>query len=215
MKNFRKQNMSSIGEISTLLRGEDAERADFFDKTVEKIEDKKSVVDFWNLLVEYKKHDKVFGISGAKDADGFDGDLMYHLAFFSSLYGGLVMYEATDAREFMNLGFIGALGAPGLALLNSFYHSQKAEQAQKLLEAMRVREPELYDVERCFNKTEMLDAEKTGDVGKKAYQKAHKVWLAELKKSGIDLTKGDVRWGALGNAIGLEYIHNDEDLVKE
>ncbi len=216
MKNFRKQNMSSISEISTLLRGEDAERADFFDKTIEKIEDKKSVVDFWNLLVEYKKHDKFFGVAGVKNADGLTGDLTYVLAYWLSWAGGLVMYKATDASEFEYLGITGILGASSIALLNKFYHLPKAEQAQNLLEAMRVREPELYDVERCFNKTEMLDAEKTGDVGKKAYQEAHKVWLTELKESGIDLTKGDIQWNALGTAIRSEYIHKEfEDLFEK
>ena len=215
MKNIRKHYVEDCIDISTGLWLEDRERAMFFMDTVKKIGNRGFVKDFWNLLVEYKKHDKTFGVI---EADGLKASSGY-LNWLVTAFGGLTVaqvFNQTGAPLMAVLTNMGVIAADAALIVNNFYNQPIAEQIQEVLEAMRIREPELYEIERCYNKTEMLSAEETGDVGKKAYQEAHEFWKNTLDATGEDMLKSTYGKYALKSTIDEVYDKRDaeEELVK-
>ena len=190
MKNVRKHKVEDWIDISTELWSEDHDRAKFFMDTVKKIGNKGLVKDFWNLLVEYKSYDKKFGVIESDELSGSNG----YLNWLVTAVGGLTVaqvFNQTGAPLMATLTNLGVTAANAAMLVNNFYCQPKAEQIQDVLEAMRIRVPELYDIELCYNKVDM-DVVKNGNfVGKEAYKEAHRVWKTTLEVMGEDVLTSD------------------------
>lgn len=188
MYNIRKKPVKNWLEIDHVLRIEKPEREVLFKEAMEKVGDKQVVTDFWNMLVEYKNHDKSFGVvSSQKLPDGNTNwvvTLLSIAAAGGTMYGILKLNGYQDAANWTSiLANAGIIGANGKAIFNDFHHQPKAQKIQNALEAMRILYPDLYDIELCYNKVDM-DLIKKGDLrGKKAYQEANRIWN-EAKKQG-------------------------------
>ena len=221
MENIRKNKVDSCNEIANYLWKKERERAIFFIDKVNQIGNDELVKDFWNLLVEYKKCDNILGVSVARSeiANGvqMDGFNVWALAMILSEIGTATMYAATNSGAVALLGSLSTVGTITAAIINDLHHMPKAERTQKLLDAMRIREPELVDIELCFNKVDMEQVKTAGDISKKAYQEAHEVWNEYLKKTGVDLTKKDAEWTLVSEKLreSLNKTYQKEyELVK-
>ena len=222
MINIRKNRVNSVEEIYSgllyeyLCNKKKVELPACFVKIKDDIANDELVTDFWNLLIDYKKHDKLFGTSVENNYSA-DGIPMYDLAYLTTLLGGVTLYKATNFSGFLGASCVAFVGMSGMALLNQFYHLPKAEKIQNLLEAMRIIEPRLYDIELCFNKVDPEKILNNKFIGKKAYQKAHNLWLKELDEKGVDLTKSyPIEYNKLGEKIkevyDTEFMKDEETL---
>ena len=181
MRNIRNSNVKNWLDIDNELRIENPEREKFFMEAMRRVGDRKVVSDFWNLLVDYKKHDKTFGVFDSnKTLDGFSNWVVALLGVAAA--GGVVgkICQLNQNEIAASLTAIAAnltiMGLDVKLLTNSFYHQPEARRIQQSMEAMRILYPDLYDIELCFNKVDMNLIKNTDFVGKKAYQEANKIW---------------------------------------
>ncbi len=142
MKNFRKSHIEHVWDLDMLFRAENPQRERLYQEALDKINNDKLVVDFWNLLVDYKKNDK----------EDYQLDIAQS-ALATSITSNILSVNGNGV-----LSTITALGAAGMLVdfaVNNLHKIPKAERIQASLEAMRVIEPELYNIELCFNKAPM------------------------------------------------------------
>ena len=220
MKDIRKHIVESCDEIVEYLCKKEPERAAYFIDKIDDIGNDELVKDFWNMLVECKKHNKflLFKFKKMSDENELERwnmtDDMIQLAFWSYVLTSSIKYSYHDLYKIAStLG----IGAVGLDVYNKIYHLHKYEDAAEILEGFRIREPELLDIELCFNKVDMEQVKTTGDISKKAYREAHKVWLNYLNEKGIDLTNGDIKFNDVGKKLNksLDKVYQEEyELVK-
>ena len=142
MKNIRKSHIEHVWELDMPFRVENPQRARLFQEACDKINNDKLIVDFWNLLVDYKKNDK----------DDYQIDIA-KAALATSVTSNILSANGNGV-----LSVVTALGATGMLVdfvVNSLHKIPKADRIQASLQAMRVIEPELYNIELCYNKAPM------------------------------------------------------------
>ena len=190
MKDIRKKAVKNCIEIYFGLYKESPERAKYFLDKMYDIYNQDLITDFWNLLVEFKKHDKTFGVVGNETPDLVSGFANFWVVALGGLTASEVLSQSGNALMSVLID-LGVAATSVKALVNNFTHLPKAEQIQRVMEAMRIREPELYDIELCFNKVDMEQVKTTQFIGKKAYIEAHKELVKYLKECGIENAKID------------------------
>ena len=182
-KNIRKHKVNSVEEIMVGLKKESNVLFANFVLTSEKINDDVLVKNFWNFLVEYGKHDKMnlhsFTYQNIderlrdKNENLFSDALWASVVSYNMLNVFLNSNKPDDVKAF--LGAVSATFGVGLVAdaVNNIYHLPKLQQVDAILESLRIKEPELYDIELLFNgyTRDMIDTSEYD--GKARYQKLH------------------------------------------
>ena len=170
MRKVQKNKVVNVEEIEENLRGVSPKLADSFVETCKKINNPKLVKDFWNTLVEYRRHDK----EDLADAMMFGAG---STAFTSSLISLNNMQNAcmSLAMDIVALGF----------LTKSAFDLTKASKLNdydKAINAMQIVEPELYDVALVYNGWTREEIDTSEYDGKKYYQDLHEKMEKKLEE---------------------------------
>lgn len=142
MNNIRKKHINNTWEIDLPLRVENPQRARMFEEASDRIKNDELIVDFWNLLVDYKKYDKEDLLAGKELA-----------TLVATATTGVLLANGNTIST--GITALSTLALAVSSAVNNFHDVPKAGRIQAALEAMRIIEPELYNVELCFNKAPM------------------------------------------------------------
>lgn len=157
-KNIRKKPVLTTDEIVFGLETPELKKS--FIQTCQKINDDELVKIFWNLLIEYKKLDKM--------------DLAENLSISSLMSLGAARILYANGNPFTSEVFNAiTLSLAVGALLAEHASGVPADEVQVILQEMLVIEPELYDIELAFNGYTREDIDTSKYDGKAKYQKLH------------------------------------------
>ena len=149
MKNIRKTKVENISEIAASLYLESLERGQYFMDKASKIANNDLVKEFWNLLVDYKKNDKFFKIED-------DNEPFTYANYITAVLGGNIAAQVFNAAGLETTGTLTSFAAFCVAmagLKSTLVNDPKKREIDAELNFMMIQQPELYDIELCFNNT--------------------------------------------------------------